>query len=166
MADKFLKIQGGQMAEQEAVTSGGVPNANKIPALGAQGRLDESMMPVGVAPEVVYAECTEALDARDLVNIYADSTGTKCRKADRSNGRRAMGFTLESYGFGESARIHLEGNITGLSARTPGAPQYLSTVGGITETPPSGAGDLLQEVGYAIGEEEVSFEPQQPITLA
>lgn len=169
MADKFLKLSSGQIAEQEAkTTSAGAGDAGKIPALDSSGRLDSTMMPVGIAADTKSIVTSENLAAGDLVNVY-NVTGTiTARKADASNGRRAHGFVLASSSSGGNATVYFEATITGLSGFTPGATLYLSgdTAGQATATPPSTSGHIVQEIGAAISATEISFEPQQPITLA
>ena len=54
--EKFLKHSNGSLAETEAVQVGGAGNANKIPALDASGRLDETMMPTGIAADVAIIQ--------------------------------------------------------------------------------------------------------------
>jgi hypothetical protein len=168
-ANKYLSQSGGQITEVQAKdSSAGVTDAGKIIAADSTGRIDTSFMPVGITPEVKILVASEALTIRNLVNIYDDSGTEKARKADGSNGRRANGFVLAAVNLGANATVYLEGTITGLSGKTPGAPQYLSadTAGTMVETPDAGAGEISQEVGVAISPTEVSFEPQQPITLA
>lgn len=168
MADKYLKQVGGALAEQEALTeSAGAGDAGKIVALGSAGRLDESVMPVGIGADVAVIQASENLAAGDLVNVHNDG-GPRVRKADASNGRRAHGFVLSAVGAGNNASVYKEGSITELTGKTPGAPQYLSagTAGAMTETAPTGSGQIVQLVGHAMTATEVDFEPAQPITLA
>jgi hypothetical protein len=166
---KFLKLTSGQPTEMEATqTSAGAGDAGKIPALDATGKFAESMMPVGVAADVKVAAAAEALTAGNLINLYNDTGTIKARKADASNGRRAHGFVLANVDMAANATVYLDGIITGLSAKTPGANQFLSgsTPGAATETPVTTAGYISQELGAAISATEISFEPAQPYTLA
>lgn len=168
MAFKGIKLSSGQLAEQEFnTTSAGAGDAGKPVALDSGGRLDSSMMPVGIGAETKTIEASENLAAGDLVNIY-DNTGVFCRKADASNGRRAGGFVLASVTSGQSATVYCEGAITGLTSLTPGAPYYLSggTAGAATATAPTTSGHIVQEIGIAVSTTEISFEPQRPVTLA
>jgi hypothetical protein len=169
-ANKYLAWVAGQIQEVVAtVTSTGISMANKIVALDATGKLDGSLMPVGVSAEVKVMKASEALLIRNLVNIYDSGAGVmKCRKADASNGRRAHGFVLAAVDAEADATVYLEGTITGLTSKTPGAAQYLSAdaAGTMIETPDAAAGELSQEVGIALSPTEVSFEAQQPITIA
>ncbi|HCE46161.1 MAG TPA: hypothetical protein DET40_21665 [Lentisphaeria bacterium] len=168
-ANKYIAWVAGQLSEVVAtVTSTGVSMANKIVALDATGKLDNSVMPVGVSAEVKSLVASEALSARSLVNIWNDTGTEKARKADASNGRRANGFVLEAFDQGATATVYLEGTITGLTSKTAGAPQYLSAdaAGTMVEATDATTGEISQEVGIAVSATEVSFEPQQPITIA
>jgi len=69
MADKFIRLVSGQLAEREAtVTSAGAGDAGKIPAFDTNGRLTESVM--SSAPT---ASSAGAGDAGKLVKL--DGTG-------------------------------------------------------------------------------------------
>ena len=168
MAQKFIVLTNGQLAEREAATtSTGAADAGKIPALAGDGRLPESMMPVGIGADIKVAVASEDLSAGDLVNIYDNAGTATVRKADASNVRRAHGFVKDAVTSGANATVYLEGTITGKTGLTPGAAVYLgTTAGSLTATAPATAGQIVQEVGAAVSATEVTFEPQSPITLA
>lgn len=168
MADKYIELNGGALQEKEAITSSaGAGDTGKIPALDGTGRLDSSMMPVGIGADTATIEASETLAAGDMVNIH-DSTGRKVRKADASNGREIHGFVLSAVTSGQNGTVYFEGTITGLSGLTIGAKYFLSaaTAGEVVATAPSGSGELVQRAGTAISATELSFEPADPITLA
>ena len=169
MADKYIKNNSGQLAEVEATTSSsGAGSAGKIVALDNAGKLDNTMMPTGIGATTKLAATTESLSAGDLVNLFNDSGTIKARKADASNGRRAVGFVLSAVTSPNNATVYLDGTITGLTGLTPGAPYYLSgaTAGAATATAPTTSGYISQEIGIALSATEINFEEQQPITLA
>jgi len=169
MADKYIKNNGGQLAEVEGTTtSAGSGSAGKIVALNSSGNVDITMLPPGVGATTKLAATSENLTAGDLVNLYNDSGTIKARKADASNGRRAHGFVLSGVTSPNNATVYLDGTITGLTSLTPGAAYYLSgaTAGAIVSTAPSTSGYISQEVGVALSTTELNFEEQQPITLA
>ena len=169
MADKYIKNNSGQLAEVEAtVTSAGAGNAGDIVALDGSGKLDTTVLPTGIGATTKLAATTENLSAGDLVNLYNDSGTIKARKADASNGRRAIGFVLSSVTSPNNATVYLDGTITGLTGLTPGAAYYLSgsSAGAATATAPSTSGYISQEIGIALSATEINFEEQQPITLA
>ena len=169
MADKYIRQNAGQFAEVEGtVTSAGAGDAGKIPALDSSGKLDNSLMPSGIGVDTEVMATSENLSAGDLVNIWNDSGTRKARKADASNGRRAHGFVLSSSTSPNNATVYMSGDITGLSSLTPGTAYYVSasTAGAATATSPTGTGNYTQEIGIAVSATAISFNPQQPITLA
>ena len=171
MADKFIRLNSGQLVEKEAtVVSAGAGDAGELVALDGSGKLDNSVMPVGIGADTAVIEASENLAAGDLVNIHASGSPLSdfVRKADASNGRRAHGFVLSSVTSGQNATVYFEGSITGLSGLTPGATMYLSgsVAGAATATPPSTSSYLVQEIGAASKTDEITFEPQRPVTLA
>ena len=169
MADKFLKLVNGVPTETEAkTTSAGAADAGKIPALDSAGRLDDSMMPVGIGADVKEIVASENLSAGDFINVY-DNTGTPTvRKADASTtGKHAHGFVIEAVTSGNSATVYFENANTQVSGATAGD-VYLSdtTPGGFTSTPPAGAGKIVQKLGVAVGATEINVEIGQHYVLA
>jgi hypothetical protein len=166
---KFLNLSGGQVAQEAAIaTSAGAGDAGKIIKLDGAGKLDSTLMPAGVAPESRVMTTSEAVVAGDVVNIH-NSTGPKVRKADATNDTKpAQGFVLAGAGAAASVTVYPEeAVISGLTGLTPGDRYYLTTTAGlISNTPPSGAGNVVQEVGYALSTTELMFRPQPAIKLA
>lgn len=168
-AARFFTIVGNAIkAVQATVTSAGAGDDGKIVALDSTGKLDTSVMPVGIGADTKNIVASENLAAGDLVNVWNDSGTIKARKADATSpSKRAHGFVLSSVTSGATATVYFEGTITGLSSLTLGGTYFLSTTaGGLTTTAPSTVGHIVQEVGAAISATELSFEPQQPIELA
>ncbi len=171
MAEKYIKQNAGNLEEVEGqVSSAGAGDTGKIVALNADGKIDDTMLPVhqGVDSIAITVEDATGLTAGDMVNIF-DSTGTaKARKTDASNGRIAHGFVKASYADAVSATVYKEGSNTLLTGMTPGADQFLSgvTPGAVTETPPTTATHKVQKVGVAFSATDMDFEAAQPITLA
>ena len=109
MADKYLKIgTGGNLEEVEAtVQSAGSENAGDIPALGADGKLDDTVMPEGIGAETIVHPTSEALSENDVVNIFDDTGTTKCRKADATDPtKQADGYVKAAYGEGANATVY------------------------------------------------------------
>lgn len=166
---KYLENNAGQIREVSGLTtSSGAGDAGKIPQLDGSGRLDNSLMPTGIGADTEVMATSENLSSGELVNIWNDGGTRKARKADASNGRRAHGFVLAGTTSPNNATIYFSGDITGLTSLTPGNPMYLSgtTAGAATATAPSTAGQISQEIGIAISATAITFEAQQPITLA
>jgi hypothetical protein len=162
----FIKLTSGRLTSTQAVaSSSGSGDAGKIIKTDAAGRIDLTLMPTGVGPDSKSLTASEAIAARDFVNVSA--TG-QVRKADASNDRPAHGFAQSAIANAASGTVTFEGIITGFSGLTVGATYYLSdtVAGGISATPPTaGAGKINQQIGVAISATEISFEPQQAILL-
>lgn len=193
---KFIKNNAGTLTEETTLTtSAGAGDANKIPALNASGvldlsivngknasagasdagklaaldaagKLDLTMMPTGVGADSALITASEALAAGDLVNIW-NSSGAKVRKADATvSGKEAHGFVLAAVSNGSPATVYFEGTNSSVTGQTPG-PVFLSSTAGIAaNTAPSGSGNVVQRVGFAISATAINFQSQPPITLA
>lgn len=165
--NKYLANNSGAITEVISnQSSAGAGDAGKIVALDASGRIDNSMMPVGIGADTSSITASEALAAGDLVNIW-NSTGAKVRKADATtSGKEAHGFVLAAVSNGASATVYFEGTNTAVTGLTPGV-QYLSTTAGLaTATAPSGSGNVVQRVGFATDAAALNFQSQTPVVLA
>lgn len=169
MADKYIRNNAGTLTETEAtVTSAGAGNAGDIVALDNTGKLDESLMPTGIAADVSTVAASENLSAGDFVNIYNDAGTAKCRKADGSStGKFAHGFVLAAVTSGDDAVVYHEGTNDEVSGQTAGD-TFLSaaTAGLAVSTAPSGTGNVVQRLGVAVSATAINVEIQQPIVLA
>src|SRR5574343_48644 len=165
---KFIKNNSGTLTEEAALlTSSGVGDANKIPALNANGvldttivnsttsssgagdsgkvvaldgsgKIDATMMPVGIGADVVAITASENLAAGDFVNVWSDTGTAKVRKADATtSGKEAHGFVLSSVTLGNPATVYFEGSNTAVSGVSPGV-VYLSTTAGLSTSSVSG----------------------------
>mgnify|MGYP000897683883 CR=1 FL=1 len=157
MADKYLQIDDvtGGVKEVAPVAIGGSGSENRIPSLDSGGRLDSSMMPVGVAPEVKTGNAFETITAKDLV--YFKSDGTVAKASNTSGGHYAQGWAANGASVGQPVTVNFEATITGLSGLTPESMCFLGAAGAITQTVITGANTLYQEVGVAISATEVQF---------
>lgn len=169
MADKYLHLpSSGVPTERElTVTSSGAGDAGKGVALASDGRLDSSVMPVGVGASTITVATSENLSAGDLVNLYSNSGTINARKADASTanaGKIAHGFVLAGTTSPNNATVYIgQASVnSGVSGLTVGAEYFLSgsTAGGVTATAPTTAGHLLQRVGVARSATELVFNPQ------
>lgn len=166
--DKYIYNNAGTLTEKVSnQASAGAGDAGKIVALDSTGRIDNTMMPVGIGADTQIVTASEALAAGDLVNIW-NSTGAKVRKADASvAGKEAHGFVLAAVTSGNPATVYFEGTDTQVSGQTPGV-VYLSasTPGQATSTAPSGTGQVVQRVGFATGATAINFQSLPPVVLA
>jgi len=166
-AKKFLRLIGGVLTEVFGVqTSAGAGSAGDIVALDDTGRIDSSMMPVGIGADIKTIAASEALAAGDWVNVW-NSTGAKVRKADATTaGKEAHGFVLAAVSSGANALVYFEGTNTQVSGQTPG-PVFLQTTAGTGgATIPSASGNVVQNLGVALSATEVNFERGTPVVLA
>jgi hypothetical protein len=82
-------------------------------------------------------------------------------------GKDADGFVLAGFLISTPAQVYFEGTNTALSSLTLGVRHYLNTTaGGVTTTPPSGAGNVVQYLGRSVSATELSFEPNDAVTVA
>lgn len=167
MADKYIYNNSGTLTEKEGlVTSAGAGDAGKIPALDSTGKLDTSVMPVGIGADTAMVDAGENLSSGDFVNIYNDG-GAKVRKADATtSGKEAHGFVLESVTSGNPATVYFEGTNTQVTGATAGVVYLSTTAGDFSSSAPSGSGNVVQKLGVAISSTAISFEAQQPVVLA
>ena len=166
-AKKFLRLVAGVFTEIAAtVTSSGAASDGDLVALDSSGRLDNSVMPVGIGTDTKTIAASEALAAGDWVNVWS-STGAKVRKADATTaGKEAHGFVLAAVSSGANALVYFEGTNTQVSGQTPG-PVYLQTTAGTGgATIPSASGNVVQNLGVALSATEVNFERGTPVVLA
>lgn len=169
-ANKIAKLNGTGILAPALVNavnaSAGAGDAGKIAQLDSAGKIDMTMMPVGVGADSASITTSEALSAGDFVNIH-NSAGAKARKADATvAGKEAHGFVLTGVGSGAAATVFFEGTNTGVTGQTPG-PVFLSTTAGqAAAAAPSGSGNVVQRIGFAISATAINFQSQPPITLA
>lgn len=175
MADKTLQLKNNITTEVEGVTaSAGAADAGKIPALGPDGRFDDSLLPAGIGADTKIYSASEVLAAGDYVNIWDDAGTAKVRKADASAanaGKRAHGFVRAGVGaIGSDATVYFEGPNSSLSGLTPGATYVLShtTPGGVVPlaSGTTTAGHILQILGVATDVGEINAEIGNPVVRA
>lgn len=171
-AAKYLALVTGKIKQIAAtVTSAGAGDDGKIVALDSSGKLDTTVMPVGIGADTKAIVCSENIASGDYVNIF-DSAGTvKCRKADASsNAKEAHGFVLTGGTTGATLTVYFEGTNTAHTSLTKGVKHYLShsTPGGVVEAAgiSTTAGHIIQEVGVSLSDTEISFEPGDTVELA
>lgn len=169
-AKHYLALIAGRLQEVIAtIVSSGAADDGKIPALDATGKLDVSLLPTGLGPDVKVLLASEALTAGHMVNIWDNSGITNVRKADAAaSGKEANGFVLNSYASGASATVYLRGSNTLFSGLTGGRRYYLSETspGNITLTPPNATGNVVQYVGRSLSTTELEFEEGEGVILA
>lgn len=157
---KFISYLAGELTEVNGTSvSAGVTDANEIVQLGADGRLDVSLLPTGVGADTAIVQASEAIGAGDPVNVFDSSGDFRVRRADAATaGREANGFVLAAVASGANATIYFEGRVTGLAGQTPGK-KWLAAGGGYTSTAPvNPASAFAQSLGVAVSATEINFE--------
>jgi hypothetical protein len=148
---KDMKLKAGLKTWVTPVSvSAGAGDADKSVVLNADGKLDVTLLPGGLANTIV-ALASENLAAGDAVNLWDDAGTAKLRKADADTiSKKCDGFVIASVTSGASATAYKDGSVTGLSGLTVGADYFLSTTAGGITTDPSGyttSGQTVQHVG-------------------
>ena len=168
MAQKALQLVNGKITQVEAtVISAGAGDAGEYVALDAAGKLDVSVLPTGVGPDVKIILASEAIGAGKYVNIYDNLGVANIRLADNSNSRPAFGFVKDAVASAANGTVYFEGANDDLTGLTPGARQYLATAGGVTSTAPAfPAATLHQLVGSAVSATEINTDIEDCIVLA
>ena len=166
-AKKFLRLVNGVLTEIFGVQmSAGAANAGDLVSLDDSGRIDNSMMPVGIGTDTATVTASETLAAGDWVNVWNNS-GAKVRKADATTaGKEAHGFVLAAVTSGNPATVYFEGTNTQVTGQTPGAVFLQTTAGVGGPTVPSASGNVVQQIGVAVSATAVNFERGAPVTLA
>lgn len=166
-AKKFLRLVNGVLTEIFGVqTSAGAGNAGDLVSLDDSGRIDNSMMPVGIGADTAAITASETLAAGDWVNVW-NSSGAKVRLADATvAGKEAHGFVLAAVANGANATVYFEGTNTQVTGQTPGNAYLQTTAGKSGHTAPSASGNVVQQIGVAVSATAVNFERNAPVVLA
>ena len=150
-AVKYLTREGGLQKLVSAVDVGGTTaQAGLIPALGAQGKLDISMIPTdSLMTNTTTVVAAEDLVANDYVNFFDDAGVGKARKADATQNRPAHGYVAKAAVLGDNVVAYISGMNKGVGL-TVGVRYFLGTTGTPTATPDENTGSILQFLGVAV----------------
>ena len=168
--NKYIELNSnGALQEHFSVdTSAGAGDAGEVVALDSTGKIDQTMMPVGIVPDLANVVSFEDLNAGDFVNVFDNASTPNVRKADATTvGKEADGYVLAAVTAPATVDVYFENTNIQVSGQTIGAPVYLQTVAGTAgPTAPATSGNIVQRLGKAISATAVSFEAGQPITVA
>lgn len=166
---KFITLVNGnqKLVDGGVTTSAGATDSGKLPALDNSGRLDVSVMPVGIGADTKAIATSETLPAGSFVNIYNNFGSPAVRKADATTvGKEAHGFVLSAYTHPTTATVYFEGNNTAVTGAVAGVVFLGTTAGSFTATAPSATGNVVQKIGVATGTTSINCEFSDPIELA
>ena len=170
VAKTLLRLVSGKItAIQGTVASAGAGNDGDIVALDGAGKIDLSVLPVGVGPDTKILPVSDAtgLVAGNYVNIFDDGGTESVRLADNSNGRAAHGFVVAAFADASNATIYFEGANAGLAGLASGR-VYLGTAGGVIQTPltpVTDTGKIHQLLGVSLSATEVNTDIDDCILL-
>lgn len=119
----------------------------------------------GIVPALTVV-ASEALSAGDFVNLYSNSGVLNARRASAALGYRAHGFVLAAVTNGGNASVNTIGVNTAVTGQTIGDVFLQPTAGQAGVTPPSGSGQIVQNLGTALSATSINFESKLVITLA
>lgn len=165
-APRYLNLVSGiptQIAASETSA------AEVIVATGAGGTIDTSFLPPGVGVEVITVTASEALSAGAFVNIFNNSGTPNVRNANATTNKEAHGYVISSFSSSASATVYLTGRnaaALGGGSFTAGDIYLATTSGQATQTPPSSAGNIVQQIGFAYSTVAAQFNPGQVFLLA
>ena len=175
MADKYLAVDpttNHRIEIEGTDASAGAGNAGELVALDSNGRIDSSMMPVGIGADTKLIQASENLAAGDFVNIHDVTGSARVRKADASvaaAAEMADGFVLNNVTSGNNATVYFEGANTAVTGLTAGVTYALShtTPGGVVALSAASttAGHLLQILGVATSATEINVEISRDVVI-
>ena len=133
------------------------PGNSKYYGTDSGGTKGFHTLPTASAAEIRTMTAGETTGASKL--IYISAADTVMLADANAEAKAAIGFVISSITNAATGSVYLgPGIITGLTGGTAGAKGFLSgTPGEITPTPPSGASDIVQPVGYWITTEIFFF---------
>lgn len=146
-------------------TSAGAADSGEFVVLDSAGKLDASLLPNGVGADAVTLTAGEALVAGNF--IYINGSGQVMKADATAIGKKAVGYVLSAVSSGATATVYFDESNTGLTGLTAGSTYYLSaTAGGVTTTPPTTAGQIVQELGVATSTTSIHVNFKSPIIRA
>ena len=114
----------------------------------------------------LYVKASEAISYGQLVHLWNDGGICKARLAsatDATKPTRAYCTIPAGVAAGAFGEFNVLGASSIYSGLVPGTPYYMAvTPGAITAVAPSGGGNLVQPVGYALSTTTLYFNPRLP----
>ena len=136
--------------------------SDDVNALATQQSIKAYVDTKGQANYLSLLELTadaSGIAARDVVAIDSSGNATKA-DADAIATCQVIGFALNTAGSGQTVYVAQVGVIGGFSGLSAGSKYYASTTaGGVTTTAPSGSGDVVFQVGFAVAADMIAIQP-------
>lgn len=151
--------------------SAGAADAGKLVSTGSDGKLDASLMPVGIGANTTIAMASEAIGAGKFVNFHSNAGALGVRLADNSNGRQADGYVKDAVLNAVQATVYpLDTTNASMTELVPGARYWLGTAGGtisaaLDPMDSANAGKICQELGVAKSTTELVTDDQGYVVL-
>jgi hypothetical protein len=104
----------------------------------------------------------------DLVYLDGSSTWLEADSDAAGTSINMLGIALAAVDSGAALNVALPGSFVRDDTFnfTPGLPLYISnTLGAITATKPTGSGDIVRTVGYAITADVIYFNPSSDYVI-
>jgi hypothetical protein len=162
---KLIQINADGSQEEYAGknSSAGAGDAGEFAILDAAGKIATSMLPNGVAADSVTLTAGEALSAGDFV--YISAAGTVLKADATTPAKAARGYVLAAVSNAQPATVYFDESNSSVTGLTPGATYFLSTTaGGVTTSPTTTAGQIVQELGFATSATNLHVNIQEPVT--
>ncbi|CAH56659.1 hypothetical protein PHG11b_32 [Flavobacterium phage 11b] len=145
--------------------SAGAGSAGDFIIAASDGKLDPTFLPTGTGADSITATAGEGLSAGDFV--YISGTGTVLKADATTPAKAARGYVLSAVLNAALATVFFDDSNTSLSALTPGATYYLSSTAGLAAlSPPTTAGQIVQQIGFATSATSLHVNIQELITRA
>ena len=148
----YLDLVTGRPTRVTPLTvSAGAADALKIVQTNSAGQIDGTLLPGGIGPDTVSVMAGSALTAGQQVTIFNNAGTANVRPAIATSlSTESHGYVTAAVALNAMATIFFDDNNTAVTGLTPGV-QYLSATvaGGVSITPPSTAGQIVQRVGIA-----------------
>lgn len=157
-----VNINGVHQEYSGILTSAGAPSSGDFIALDSSGKVDPSFMPVGFGQDAVTGIAGEALSAGDFV--YVNGAGAFLKADATAIAKQARGYVITAVANAATATIFFDDSNTAKTGLTSGATYYLDVIsGGVTTTPTTTTGQIVQELGFATSATNLRVNIQEPI---
>jgi len=163
-----LPTSDGNAAEHLITDGSGVLSWAAPPGDALDATPDTDHTANGPQTSTIAAGYTTTL--MDLVYLHSNGRWEEADADATSTSINLLGIALEVKDDGEAMNVALSGSFVRDNSWswTPGVPLYMhTTLGAITATKPTGSGDVVRTVGYAVAATYIFFAPSSDyVTLA